>query len=281
MSERTALVSEATQPTDVAPPSCAGRALQCLLPGVPLPTLKACHGLVFHNTFNLTLVYIFEYGVQFMAPYCFADNAEHSPDFFVRHAFVITQFCYQFGVLISRSSLLIARFRRVGLLSILQLINFILWVLQAKLRYIGGKNDDPIETQRRAAFVLFAWMVFVGLLGGASYVNVFYNILNDVDFSEAERDRRVREGLPAVEEPATAGAMVNAGPGSGATTFASEAPPVRDYGWKEIAMNIGALYATLGITVGSLLDVVIANTLLYGVSSDGAGNATVTPAPRG
>jgi hypothetical protein len=34
------------------------------------------------------------------------------------------------------------------------------------------------------------------------------------------------------------------------------------FNFKELAMNIGALYATAGITGGALLDVVISNTLI-------------------
>lgn len=33
-------------------------------------------------------------------------------------------------------------------------------------------------------------MVFVGLLGGASYVNIFYNLLHDEIYPEADRGER-------------------------------------------------------------------------------------------
>ena len=66
--------------------------------------LKRVHKTVLWNDINLALVYVFEYAAQFVAPFAFPCRLKHSDNFFMAHTFVITQFCYQIGVLCSRSS---------------------------------------------------------------------------------------------------------------------------------------------------------------------------------
>lgn len=124
---------------------------------------------------NLLLVYFFEYVASVGA----ADKAQgpgslHSKDWFVSNAFVLLAFSYQLGVFISRSSLRIIRIRRVEILTVIQAANFVLWILQAKYVFL------PVGAQ-------FPLMIFVGLLGGASYVNIFYNLLNDDIYPEEDR----------------------------------------------------------------------------------------------
>jgi hypothetical protein len=159
---------------------------------------------------NLMLVYFFEYVASVGA----ADKSQpfgstHSPDWLVRNAFVLLALSYQLGVFISRSSLRIVRIRRVEILTIIQAANFVLWILQACYKFM------PIGAQ-------LPLMVFVGLLGGwlcslfslsfvflsisasnflifffliseqnifkgASYVNIFYNLLHDEIYPEEDR----------------------------------------------------------------------------------------------
>ncbi len=57
----------------------------------------------------------------------------------------------------------------------LQAGNFVLWLLQAYYKFLPIGGQLPL-------------MVFVGLLGGASYVNVFYNLLHDDIYPEADRE---------------------------------------------------------------------------------------------
>ena len=175
------------------------------------------HNLAFFNNVNLALVYIFEYAIQFVTPFCFPCYAAHSDNFLLSNSFVITQFCYQCGVLISRSSLACVRIRKVWVLTILQLVNVVFWFTQAKVLFL---SSDEESKEVGMAVGLFLLMVFVGLMGGASYVNVFYNIL-ELTSGEAESKER-----------------------------------------RQMAMNIGALYAVLGITVGSAVDLVFSNTVL-------------------
>lgn len=135
-----------------------------------------CTKLVAWQATNLFAVYFFEYVASVGA----ADRAnppgsQHSTDWFVRNSFVLLAFCYQAGVFISRSSLQIVRIRRVEILTLIQAANFVLWILQAYYKMM------PIGAQ-------LPMMVFVGLLGGASYVNIFYNLLHDPEYPEEDRE---------------------------------------------------------------------------------------------
>ena len=65
---------------------------------------------------------------------------------------------------------------RVELLTLAQAANAVLWTLQAYFKAVGSLP------------LLFAGMVFVGLLGGASYVNVFHLLLKDPKIPEADRE---------------------------------------------------------------------------------------------
>ena len=135
-----------------------------------------CIKLVAWQALNLMAVYFFEYVVSVGA----ADKAElpgstHSADWFVRNSFVLLAFSYQLGVFISRSSLRVVRIKRVEILTVLQGANFVLWLCQAYFKFM------PIGAQ-------IPCMVFVGLLGGASYVNIFYNLLNDPIYPKEDKE---------------------------------------------------------------------------------------------
>lgn len=135
-----------------------------------------CTKLVAWPAFNLMAVYFFEYVASVGA----ADKAQmpgstHSLDWFVRNSFVLLAFAYQFGVFISRSSLKVIQIRRVWILTVIQAGNFVLWILQAYYKFM------PIGAQ-------LPMMMFVGLLGGASYVNIFYLLLNDEKYPKADKE---------------------------------------------------------------------------------------------
>jgi battenin len=112
---------------------------------------------------NLALVFFFEYVIIV----CFADRAtlkQTSGGFFNTHAFVILNFCYQFGVFIARTSLVWFKIEAVWIVTILQGVNFVVWWANAIEVYMD-------------VWVEFAHMLFVGLMGGASFVNIAYIIL--------------------------------------------------------------------------------------------------------
>ncbi|RNE95870.1 putative calcium channel protein [Trypanosoma rangeli] len=237
------------------------------------PLVKEMHKFTLWNNMNLAVVYVAEYAVQFMVPFSFpCDQVKTDNSFWLKNSFVITQFCYQFGVLISRSSLLCIRVRRIWIMSVVQVINAIAWFMQAKLKYVSDPNDASREV--KLAFVLFAWMVFVGLMGGASYVNVFYNILEE---TRAAQEYEVDEAMDFIASRRKSDSYTNAenandkkrevGVVEGESKEAREATHYIETVWKEkrdLAMNIGSVYSSIGIALGSLLDLLFTLVVLKG-----------------
>eukprot|EP01095_Lingulamoeba_sp_RSL-Kostka_P009610 TRINITY_DN3337_c0_g3_i1.p1 TRINITY_DN3337_c0_g3~~TRINITY_DN3337_c0_g3_i1.p1 ORF type:complete len:421 (-),score=68.55 TRINITY_DN3337_c0_g3_i1:186-1448(-) len=139
--------------------------------------------LVLWTGCNLSLVYLFEYvvsvGLASVAEPPIASSVESSDISYVqKNSYAILSFCYQLGVLISRSSLPVIKIHRIEILTILQFFNFLLWYSQAVWFWIN-------------IYVQFVLMFYVGLLGGASYVNCFYRILNMKNISVQDKDLAV------------------------------------------------------------------------------------------
>jgi len=139
-----------------------------------------CIKLSMYHVFQLYLVYMFEYVASTGA----ADRSQDvdfncSPNWFIRNSYVILGFCYQIGVLISRSSLFLIKIKRVEILTILQGANMVFWILLAKYKFMEG--DIWVWVQ-------FILMLYCGLLGGAMYVNVFYIVLHDEKYPNEDRE---------------------------------------------------------------------------------------------
>jgi len=79
------------------------------------------------------------------------------------------QFCYQFGVLISRSSVNVVKIEKIELLAALQYANFIVLYLEVYYRYIPS------------IWITLAIVLFEGLIAGGVYVNAFFRVANEVD----------------------------------------------------------------------------------------------------
>ncbi|KAH3744853.1 Succinyl-diaminopimelate desuccinylase [Pelomyxa schiedti] len=139
-----------------------------------------CFKLSLYYATQLFLVYMFEYVASTGA----ADRSQdvdfhYSDNWFIVNSYVILGFCYQIGVLISRSSLILIKIKWVEVLTILQGINAVFWVLLAEFKFMEG--DVWIWVQ-------FVLMIYCGLLGGAMYVNVFYLILHDAKYPDKDRE---------------------------------------------------------------------------------------------
>jgi battenin len=124
---------------------------------------------------NLCAVYFLEYCIITG----FADRAtlkysDHS-SFVKENAFVIIQFCYQFGVWMSRSSLKVFKVQKVWIVTVLQLINWVVWWFEAEFLFLSEWGE----------FVLTVW---VGLMGGLAYVNTGYLILNSDDIPKEHKE---------------------------------------------------------------------------------------------
>ncbi|KAM9994699.1 hypothetical protein ACTFIY_000897 [Dictyostelium cf. discoideum] len=135
-----------------------------------------CARLVWFNAINLALVYFFEYVASVGGADLALKKDPNNDNFFIANAFAIFSFCYQLGVLISRSSLQFVKIKHIGVITILQGINMVFWIIQAKYKMVTS------------VWVLFILMIYCGLLGGASYVNVFYLILHQKNIPNEDRE---------------------------------------------------------------------------------------------
>jgi len=126
----------------------------------------------FHLVINLCTVYFFEYCII----NCFADrianklkddpaNADKQDDLNIKEFFQILNLCYQLGVFMSRSSLQYVKIKKVWILTLLQFINW---------SFLFVNTQFMLVTSLYVMCPLFVW---VGLMGGGSYVNVLHSIL--------------------------------------------------------------------------------------------------------
>ncbi|CAG05949.1 unnamed protein product, partial [Tetraodon nigroviridis] len=118
---------------------------------------------------------------KFMWPLCLVYFAEYFinqglmellyfPSFFLSHAeqYRWYQTLYQVGVLLSRSSLCCFKIRKLWILALLQVLNAVLLLLAVGYQLLPS------------AWLVFAIILYEGLLGGAAYVNTFFFISAEV-----------------------------------------------------------------------------------------------------
>jgi battenin len=118
------------------------------------------------------LYIFFEYSIQTaFAQYSLTSNEQNEFHYY----FPLFNLCYQFGVFLSRSSLSLFQFPYITLLSFIQLLNFSFWIVQCFIHIVPFIG-------------LIFCMIFVGLIGGASYANIFYMIINDDMLYHKERE---------------------------------------------------------------------------------------------
>ena len=97
-------------------------------------------------------------------------------EFVYDNAYVIFNLFYQVGVFISRSSLPFVKIKKVWTITIAQGCLFTFYVFNASL--LICKN----------IYVLFCMMVFVGLMGGAQFVNVIYLIKSSEKLHKTDKE---------------------------------------------------------------------------------------------
>uniref|UniRef100_A0A3P8NNX1 Battenin n=1 Tax=Astatotilapia calliptera TaxID=8154 RepID=A0A3P8NNX1_ASTCA len=79
------------------------------------------------------------------------------------------QTLYQLGVLLSRSSLHCVKIRRVWILSVLQTLNAVFLLFAVRYLFLP------------TVWLVFAFILYEGLLGGAAYVNTFHFISKETE----------------------------------------------------------------------------------------------------
>lgn len=119
----------------------------------------------------MALVYFCEYSIN---P-ALVDRDTHHVDqssVLQKNTYVLAGVAYNIGVTLSRTSVSWFEIKQVWLLSLLQFINMVLWAMEAY--YHTLRNHLPGDTGYVA---MLCWMIFVGLMGGATYSNCM-NIMN-------------------------------------------------------------------------------------------------------
>lgn len=113
----------------------------------------------------LTLVYLFEYFIN-QGLY----ELVHFPDIWLSQKDIYRwlQVDYQIGVFISRSSVNIVSFDKIWLMAVFQLVNVVYFLFE--IFYFFTPN----------IWIIFAIVLWEGLLGGGAYVNTFYKISKDI-----------------------------------------------------------------------------------------------------
>ena len=141
---------------------------------------KRCVKYVWWRWLNITLVYLFQYvsctGGSDRAQ---GGDYKHDSNWFIRNSYVVLNLMYQFGTLLSRSSLSLFKVKYIEIITVLQLINFVFWLVQGTIHFVQGY---PI------IWVLFVHMFYVGVVGGFSYVNGFYLVLHDEKIPTKDRE---------------------------------------------------------------------------------------------
>ncbi|CUS21098.1 LAQU0S02e05820g1_1 [Lachancea quebecensis] len=142
-------------------------------------TLTRLRSLFIPYMLPLSTVYLFEYLInQAVSPtLLFPLDGDHTHPFFFnkyRDIYVTYGTLYQLGVFISRSSGSFIRIKRLYLLSVLQGLNLAVALCQSWFYIV------------HSVYPVMLLIFFEGLLGGASYVHTFMNIIHDVDPSERE-----------------------------------------------------------------------------------------------
>lgn len=121
---------------------------------------SAAGGTILH----LTFVYFCEYSIY---P-SLVDRDTHFVDetsFVQKNCYVLAWIFYGVGVTISRMSVSCGcELRRLWILSALQAINLALWTAEATTHAVRSLGDVGY-------WLLLLWMVWVGLMGGAAYIN--------------------------------------------------------------------------------------------------------------
>lgn len=146
-----------------------------------LKTLKIVLPKAYSLIINLFSVYFFEYSIIG----CFAERIankiedkfpDQADDFGVKMYYVILNNCYQIGVFMSRSSLQFFKIRRVYILSVFQAINFVFLFLNTQYLFVYS------------LWVMCPLLIWVGFMGGASYVNVMHNLLEHKTLKKNEKE---------------------------------------------------------------------------------------------
>ena len=112
--------------------------------------------------------------------HAYPEKADH---FEIKSFYVVLNNCYQVGVFISRSSLQYVKIKKIWMLSFFQAINFVFLFLNTRFMWIDS------------LYILCPLFIWVGLMGGAAYVNVMHQILERKTLKKSEKEAAIAVSL--------------------------------------------------------------------------------------
>merc|ERR1740130_29444 len=104
------------------------------------------------------------YGLEYFIFPTLVDRGTQCPADKAEHAYNTSWMAYNIGVTISRGSIAFFEFPCLWLLFVLQAINVAGWAVEVKMRFLRSGWQTGYMIQ-------YAWMVWVGLMGGTAYAN--------------------------------------------------------------------------------------------------------------
>mmetsp|Transcript_23547 Transcript_23547/g.27018 ORF Transcript_23547/g.27018 Transcript_23547/m.27018 type:complete len:198 (+) Transcript_23547:569-1162(+) len=123
-------------------------------------------------------LYFFEYCVitGFFDRLAQLRKADESSDFFEKNLFTISQFLYQAGVLIARSSLYVLKSKATGAITVVLLAHF--------LAFFGFCLFCPSLSR----WIIFILALSLGIFGGWGYLFSYFRCMDNTKVSEKNRE---------------------------------------------------------------------------------------------
>ena len=127
------------------------------------------------------------YFLEYVCTTCWADRAwrnyeKGTGNWFEDDSYAVLSFTYQVGVFFSRTSIQCFRFPWVTALTIAQAVFFLLWMFVAI--WPGWMN----------IWFQIVLMLFVGFMGGCSYSNCMYYVLESPDLTKRQKEVTINIG---------------------------------------------------------------------------------------
>ncbi|CAO1604376.1 battenin CLN3 protein [Xanthoria calcicola] len=139
-----------------------------------LHDLRRSRGLIYPYILPLMLVYFAEYLIQQSVTPTLLFPLDKTPFSEYRSFYPTYATIYQLGVFVSRSSLPFIRIPYLYTMGSLQCLNLALLIFQA------------LYTIFPSVYIVFAFIFWVGVLGGLVYVNAYANVADDMPDAERE-----------------------------------------------------------------------------------------------
>ena len=130
------------------------------------------------NLYWIFWLYFFEYCVisSFLDRITQLRDAENSDFWFEKNMFTISQFLYQAGVLIARSSLYCLKSKNTGIVAFILFLHFVLFFILCLCYY------------EISIWIVFALSLSVGVFGGWGYLFSFYRLMDSKLINEKNKE---------------------------------------------------------------------------------------------